>query len=68
MVISAASRLEHVFVSPRSARHEDAGDQNHEPLKYAGRLVILISRVLVRAGRTAGHTNTPSQWVAGRMT
>jgi len=55
-------------VSPRSARHEDAGDQNHEPLKYAGRLVILISRVLVRAGRTAGHTNTPSQWVAGRMT
>jgi len=29
--------------------------------------VILISRVLVRAGRTAGHTNTSSERLSNRV-
>ena len=46
-----------VFVSPRDARREGVGDQDHE-LRVEDRLVILISHALVGAGRTAGHTNT----------
>ena len=49
-----------VFVSPRFARHEGVGDPDHEPW-VDGRLVIRISRALVRAGRKAGHTNTASR-------
>ena len=52
--------FDRVFVSPRGARREGAGDQDHEPIRDPG-LVILISHALVGAGRTAGHTNTRSK-------
>jgi hypothetical protein len=43
------------FVSPRCARPEGTGDQDHEPISKPTRFVILIFRALGTAGRTAGR-------------